>query len=311
VQLNTLLPQALDEIEAISKGVGAEGVKSGFRDLDQLTHGFHPGNMIILAARPAVGKSTLGLDIARHAAIHDNQTAVIFSLEMSKSEITMRMLSAEARVGLNSIRSGQLSDDEWSKLARRMGEISDAPLFIDDSANLSMMEIRAKARRLKQRHNLKLVVIDYLQLMSSGKKVENRQQEVSEFSRQLKLMAKELDVPVIAISQLNRGPEQRTDKRPMLSDLRESGSIEQDADVVILLHRDDMYDSQNRSGEADFIVAKHRNGPTRTITVSAQLHFARFFDMAPNVGSGRDFTQSTGTTNDIQPTAPGDGGWNE
>ena len=311
VQLNTLLPQALDEIEAISKGVGAEGVKSGFRDLDQLTHGFHPGNMIILAARPAVGKSTLGLDIARHAAIHDNQTAVIFSLEMSKSEITMRMLSAEARVGLNSIRSGQLSDDEWSKLARRMGEISDAPLFIDDSANLSMLEIRAKARRLKQRHNLKLVVIDYLQLMSSGKKVENRQQEVSEFSRQLKLMAKELDVPVIAISQLNRGPEQRTDKRPMLSDLRESGSIEQDADVVILLHRDDMYDSQNRSGEADFIVAKHRNGPTRTITVSAQLHFARFFDMAPNVGSGRDFTQSTGTTNDIQPTAPGDGGWNE
>jgi replicative DNA helicase len=147
--------------------------------------------------------------------------------------------------------------------------------------------------------------------MSSGKKVENRQQEVSEFSRQLKLMAKELDVPVIAISQLNRGPEQRTDKRPMLSDLRESGSIEQDADVVILLHRDDMYDSQNRSGEADFIVAKHRNGPTRTITVSAQLHFARFFDMAPNVGAGRDFTQSTGQTNDIQPTAPGDGGWNE
>jgi len=267
--------------------------------------------MIIVAARPAVGKSTLGLDIARHAAIHDNQTAVIFSLEMSKSEITMRMLSAEARVGLNSIRSGQLSDDEWSKLARRMGEISDAPLFIDDSANLSMMEIRAKARRLKQRHNLKLVVIDYLQLMSSGKKVENRQQEVSEFSRQLKLMAKELDVPVIAISQLNRGPEQRTDKRPMLSDLRESGSIEQDADVVILLHRDDMYDSQNRSGEADFIVAKHRNGPTRTITVSAQLHFARFFDMAPNVGAGRDFTQSTGATNEIQPSAPGDGGWNE
>ena len=291
VQLNTLLPQALDEIEAISKGVGAEGVKSGFRDLDQLTHGFHPGNMIILAARPAVGKSTLGLDIARHAAIHDNQTAVIFSLEMSKSEITMRMLSAEARVGLNSIRSGQLSDDEWSKLARRMGEISDAPLFIDDSANLSMLEIRAKARRLKQRHDLKLIIIDYLQLMSSGKKVENRQQEVSEFSRQLKLMAKELNIPVIAISQLNRGPEQRTDKRPMLSDLRESGSIEQDADVVIMLHRDDMYDPQNRTGEADLIVAKHRNGPTRTITVSAQLHYARFFDMPQNPGSGTDWTQ--------------------
>ena len=167
VQLSTLLPQALDEIEAISKGIGVEGVKTGFKDLDALTHGFHPGNMIILAARPAMGKSTLGLDIARHASIHDGLTSVIFSLEMSKSEITMRMLSAEARVGLNNIRSGSLSDDEWSRLARRMGEISEAPLFIDDSPNLSMMEIRAKARRLKQRHNLELIVIDYLPLMSS------------------------------------------------------------------------------------------------------------------------------------------------
>jgi replicative DNA helicase len=310
VQLSTILPQALDEIEAISKGGGVEGVKTGFRDLDLLTHGLHPGNMIVLAARPAVGKSTLGLDIARHASIHENKTSVIFSLEMSKSEITMRMLSAEARVGLNSIRSGQLSDDDWAKLARRMGEISDAPLFIDDSPNLSMMEIRAKARRLKQRHNLQLIVIDYLQLMTSGKRVENRQQEVSEFSRQLKLMAKELDVPVIAISQLNRGPEQRTNKTPMLSDLRESGSIEQDADVVILLHREDMYDSQIRQGEADLIVAKHRNGPTRTITVTAQLHFARFTDMASNPGSGRDFTSSQPSDFE-QPASPGDGGWNE
>ncbi len=310
VQLSTILPQALDEIEAISKGGGAEGVMSGFRDLDLLTHGFHAGNMIVLAARPAVGKSTLGLDIARHAAIHENKCAVIFSLEMSKSEITMRMLSAEARVGLNSIRSGQLSDDDWAKLARRMGEISDAPLFIDDSPNLSMMEIRAKARRLKQRHDLKLIVIDYLQLLTSGKRVENRQQEVSEFSRQLKLMAKELDIPVIAISQLNRGPEQRTDKRPQLSDLRESGSIEQDADVVILLHREDMYDPQNRQGEADLHVAKHRNGPTRVVKVSAQLHFARFTDMAENPGAGRDFTSSQ-PQDFSQPASPGDGAWNE
>jgi replicative DNA helicase len=290
VQLSTLLPQALDEIEAISKGVGAEGVKTGFKDLDALTNGLHPGNMIVLAARPAVGKSTLGLDIARHASITDGNTSVIFSLEMSRSEITMRMLSAEARVGLNNIRAGNLSDDEWSRMARRMGEISAAPLFIDDSPNLSLMEIRAKARRLKQRHNLKLIVIDYLQLMTSGKRVESRQQEVSEFSRQLKLLAKELDVPVIAISQLNRSPEQRTDKKPMLSDLRESGSIEQDADVVILLHRDDMYDNQNRTGEADLIIAKHRNGPTRTITVSAQLHFARFVDMPQN-NTPQDYTQ--------------------
>ena len=192
---------------------------------------------------------------------------------------------------LTNIRSGTLSDEEWSRLARRMGEINDAPLFIDDSANLSMMEIRAKARRLKQRHDLKLVVIDYLQLMSSGKRVESRQQEVSEFSRQLKLLAKELNVPVIAISQLNRSPEQRTDKRPVLSDLRESGSIEQDADVVILMHRDDVYDAQNRSGEADLIVAKHRNGPTKVITVASLLHFAKFGDMAPKYTPQENFVK--------------------
>lgn len=289
VQLNTLLPEALDQIEAMSRGAAAEGVMTGFKDLDLLTNGLHPSNMIVIAARPAIGKSTLGLDIARHTSIHNGITSVIFSLEMSRSEITMRMLSSEARVALNSIRSGQLSDEDWSRLARRMGEISEAPLFIDDSPNLSMMEIRAKARRLKQRHNLKLIIIDYLQLMTSGKRVENRQQEVSEFSRQLKLLAKELEIPIIAISQLNRSPEQRSDKRPMLSDLRESGSIEQDADMVIMLHRDDVYDSQNRPGEADLIVAKHRNGPTRTITVSAQLHYARFVDMPPSYSAREQY----------------------
>lgn len=291
VQLSQLMPEAYDEIEKIAAGITGQGVKTGFKDLDALTNGFHPGNMIVLAARPAVGKSTLGLDIARFASIHKRETSVIFSLEMSRSEITMRMLSAEARVPLNNIRSGRLSEEEWARMARRMGEISDAPMFIDDSPNLSLMEIRAKSRRLKQRHNLKLIVIDYLQLMTSGKRVENRQQEVSEFSRQLKLLAKELNVPVVAISQLNRSPEQRSDKKPMLSDLRESGSIEQDADVVILLHREDLYDSQNRSGEADLIVAKHRNGPTRTITVSAQLHLARFTDMAATFATNEKFVK--------------------
>jgi replicative DNA helicase len=289
VKLNTLLPEALDQIEAISRGTVVEGVMTGFKELDILTNGLHPSNMIVLAARPAMGKSTLGLDIARNASIHNKATSVIFSLEMSRSEITMRMLSAEARVPLNSIRSGQLSDEDWARLARRMGEISEAPLFIDDSPNLSMMEIRAKARRLKQRHDLKLIIIDYLQLMTSGKRVENRQQEVSEFSRQLKLLAKELEIPVIAISQLNRSPEQRSDKRPMLSDLRESGSIEQDADVVILLHRDDVYDSQNRPGEADLMVAKHRNGPTKTVTVSAQLHYSRFVNMPPTYSAREQY----------------------
>jgi replicative DNA helicase len=225
--------------------------------------------------------STLGLDIARSAAIKNNLTTCVFSLEMSRNEITMRLLSAEARVPLHHMRTGKLTDDDWTRLARRMGEVSNAPLFIDDSPNMSMMEIRAKCRRLKQRHGLRLVVIDYLQLMQSGKRVESRQQEVSEFSRALKLLAKELEVPVVAISQLNRASEQRTDKKPMMSDLRESGSIEQDADMVVLLHREELYERESpRAGEADFIVAKHRNGPTATITVAFQGHYSRFVDMA-------------------------------
>jgi replicative DNA helicase len=272
----------LTEIEAISnREAGLYGVPTGFADLDDLTNGLHAGQMIIVAARPAVGKSTIALDLCRAASIHNNLTSVFFSLEMTKSEITMRLLSAEAKVPLNHIRNGQLSEDDWNKLARKMGEVSSAPVFIDDSPNMTMMEIRAKARRLKQRHDLRLIVIDYMQLMTSGKKVESRQLEVSEFSRQIKLLAKELEVPIIALSQLNRGPEQRSDKRPMLSDLRESGSLEQDADMVILLHREDLYEREStRPGEADLIVAKHRNGPTRDITVAFQGHYSRFVDMA-------------------------------
>ena len=225
--------------------------------------------------------STAAMDFARATSVRNNFASAIFSLEMSKVEIVMRLLAAEARVPLHILRSGQLSDDDWTKLARRMGEISEAPLFVDDTPNMNLMEIRAKSRRLKQRHDLKLIVVDYLQLMTSPKRVESRQQEVAELSRGLKLLAKEVDCPVVAVSQLNRGPEQRTDKRPQLSDLRESGSIEQDADVVILLHRDDYYDKESpRAGEADFIVAKHRNGPTDTVTVAAQLHLSRFVDMA-------------------------------
>ncbi|HJX42964.1 MAG TPA: replicative DNA helicase [Geodermatophilus sp.] len=225
--------------------------------------------------------STLGLDIARSATVKHGLPAVIFSLEMSKHEITMRLLSAEAKVPLHHMRAGTLSDEDWSKLARRMGEVADAPLYIDDSPNMTMMEIRAKARRLKQRNDLKLVVIDYLQLMTSGKRVESRQQEVSEFSRALKLLAKELEVPVIAMSQLNRGSEQRQDKKPMLSDLRESGSIEQDADMVMMIHREDMYEKESpRAGEADIMLVKHRNGPTANVTVAFQGHYSRFVDMA-------------------------------
>jgi replicative DNA helicase len=283
LSLSEIMPGALDEIEAIgSRGGGMTGVPTGFQDLDSLTNGLHSGQMIVIAARPAVGKSTLALDIARAAAVKHAQTTVMFSLEMSRNEITMRLLSAEAQVALNRMRTGQMNDEDWTRLARRMSEVADAPLFIDDSPNMSMMEIRAKCRRLKQRHGLRLVIVDYMQLMSSPKRVENRQQEVSEMSRALKLLAKELEVPVIAISQLNRGPEQRGDKRPLLSDLRESGSIEQDSDLVILLHREDIYERESpRAGEADLIVAKHRNGPTAEVTVAFQGHYSRFVDMAP------------------------------
>jgi replicative DNA helicase len=280
--LAEIMEGTLDEIEAIgSRGGTMVGVPTGFTDLDALTNGLHPGQLVVVAARPGLGKSTLALDFARSASIKSGLTSVIFSLEMTRNEITMRLLSAEARVGLHHMRTGSLGDDDWTKLARKMSEVASAPLFIDDSPNMTMMEIRAKCRRLKQRHDLKLVVVDYLQLMSSGKRVESRQQEVAEFSRALKLLAKELELPVVALSQLNRGPEQRTDKKPMLSDLRESGSIEQDSDMVILLHREDAYERESpRAGEADFIVAKHRNGPTATITVAFQGHYSRFVDMA-------------------------------
>ena len=280
--INDIIPLTLNELEAIEGNGGVKaGVPTGFAGLDEVTHGLHPGQLIILAARPAIGKSTLGLDLARAASIKNNMASVIFSLEMSRNEIAMRMLSAEAQVSLGNMRAGTLSDAEWQRLAMKSSQISGAPLFIDDSPNLTMMEIRAKARRLKQRYDLKLLVLDYMQLMSSGRKVESRQVEVSEFSRSLKLLAKELEIPVVAISQLNRGPEQRTDKRPMLSDLRESGSLEQDADMVILLHREDVYDRESpRAGEADFILAKHRNGPTATVVTAFQGHYSRFVDMA-------------------------------
>jgi replicative DNA helicase len=283
IPLNVAVETAFDEIEA-AQGRGGEmvGVPTGFVELDDLTNGLHPGQLIILAARPALGKSTLGLDFARSAAIENDLPTIIFSLEMGRSEIAMRLLSAEAAVPLQSMRKGTVHSQDWKTIASTRGRINDAPLYIDDSPNMTLVEIRAKCRRLKQRVGLKMVIIDYLQLMTSGKRVESRQQEVSEFSRALKLLAKELNVPVIAISQLNRSPEQRADKKPALSDLRESGSLEQDADLVILLHRESAYEADNpRAGEADLIIAKHRNGPTKTITVGFHGHFSRFVNLPP------------------------------
>jgi replicative DNA helicase len=281
VPLTEAVTVALDEIEA-ARGRDGQlmGVPSGFADLDALTNGFHSGQLILVAARPALGKSTLALDFVRAASIRHNLPSIVFSLEMGKAEIAMRLLSAETSIPLQKMRKGMIEAKDWTTIAATRGRIENAPLYIDDSPNMTLVEIRAKCRRLKQRVGLKMIVIDYLQLMTSGKKVESRQQEVSEFSRALKLLAKELQVPVIALSQLNRGPEQRSDRKPQLSDLRESGSLEQDADMVILLHRESAYEKDNpRAGEADFIVAKHRNGPTDTITVGFQGHYSRFADM--------------------------------
>ena len=283
-KLDKLMNDALEEMNAIAQhGDKLVGIPTGFGELDKLLNGLQPGQLVMLAARPGMGKSTLGLDFARAASIKNNATSAVFSLEMGRNEIVMRLLSAESGIGLTAMRSGKMNEADWQKLARKMSSVSNAPLFIDDSPNLTITEIRAKCRRLKQRHDLKLIIVDYLQLMTSGRRVESRQQEVSEFSRSLKLLAKELDVPVVAISQLNRGPEQRNDKKPMLADLRESGSLEQDSDVVILIHREDHYNRDSeRAGEADLIVAKHRNGPTGLIVVSFQGHYSRFAEMAKN-----------------------------
>ncbi|MDR3070903.1 MAG: replicative DNA helicase [Propionibacteriaceae bacterium] len=296
--LADLIGETLDEMEQLTKHDERAGVPTGFAEFDDLTNGLHPGQMVIIAARPAMGKSTLALDFARAAAIKHEQTTAFFSLEMSKSEIVMKLISAETGIKLEAIRKGMIDDNHWARIAQKTGVISSAPLYIDDSPNLTIMDIRSKARRLKQTHDLKLVIVDYLQLMTSGKRVESRQVEVAEFSRQMKLLAKELQVPVVALSQLNRGSEQTKDKKPMLSHLRESGSLEQDADLVVLLHREDMYDQGVRPGEADLIVAKHRNGPTRTITVSFQGHFSRFTDMARGFGaSARESTPNGASRN--------------
>jgi replicative DNA helicase len=281
VPLFDSIDAAVELMESAQKRGGEMvGVPTGFQKLDEMTHGLHPGQLIILAARPAVGKSTLALDIARNATIKHNKPVIFFSLEMGRAEIAMRLLSAESRIYLQTMRKGNLSDNDWSRIASVRGEINSAPLYIDDSPNMTLVEIRAKCRRLAKRVGLEMIVIDYIQLMTSGKKVESRQQEVSEFSRALKLLAKELGVPVIAISQLNRNSERSENKKPELSHLRESGSLEQDADVVVLLHRDDIAKrEEERDGLAELIVAKQRNGPTGPVMVNFLGQFSKFEDL--------------------------------
>jgi replicative DNA helicase len=277
------LPDVVAELEKLQSEGRQSGLSTGFMDLDALTHGLHGGQMVIVAGRPGLGKSTLGVDFLRACSLQQHHPSAFFSLEMSRREVQHRIISAEAKIGLHKIRGGQMTPLDWAEFANHMQRLTMAPLTIDATPNRTVNQIKARCRQIKMKTGLSLVVIDYLQLLDThGKKrPENRQVEVSEMSRGIKLMAKELDVPVVVLCQLNRGPEQRTDKKPMLADLRESGSLEQDADLVILVHREDAYDRESvRAGEADLIVAKHRAGPLSTITVAAQLHYSRFQDMS-------------------------------
>ena len=284
VAVKELLADALDKLETLyERGEAVTGVPTGFRDLDEKLAGLQPNNLIVVGARPAMGKTAFALGILAHAAMEANTTTLLFSLEMGRDEITQRLLTSEARVDATKLKTGNFDDRDWQKVTQAVGRLAEAPIFIDDNPNVTVMDIRAKARRLKQRENLGLIIIDYLQLMTGRQRAENRQVEVAEISRGLKILARELQIPVVALSQLSRTLESRQDKRPMLSDLRESGSLEQDSDVVMFLYRDEMYNPESADkGAAEIIVAKHRNGPTGVAHLAFLSHYTRFADMARN-----------------------------
>jgi len=280
--LHDLLSDQLDRLEALyERGETITGVPTGFVDLDEQLAGLQPSNLITVGARPAMGKTSFALNLAAHAAMEARVPVLLFSLEMSHLEITQRLLCAEARVDASRMRNGRLLDSDWPKIQHAIGRLGEAPIFVDDNPNVTVMDIRAKARRLKSREGLGLVVVDYLQLMSGRSSAENRQVEISEISRGLKILARELQVPVVALSQLSRNLEMRADKRPMLADLRESGAIEQDSDVVLFLYRDEIYnpDSPDR-GTAEVIVSKHRSGPTGVARLAFVGQYTRFHNIA-------------------------------
>jgi len=279
--LRQLVDQAMTDLEHIQNRESAfAGLPTGFRDVDELLSGLQSGNLIMLAARPGVGKSSLATNVARNVSVESRVPVAMFSLEMSRWEIGMRLLCAEAGVAWDRIRGRRVGADDWSRIVQAAEVLHDAPLSIVDSGNVTIVDIRAKARRLSARkQGLGLIIVDYLQLMSHHRRVDNRQQEIAEISRSLKLLAKELAIPVLAVSQLNRDPERRQDKRPQLSDLRESGSLEQDADVVMFIHRDDS--SPASKGLAELIVAKHRNGPTDSLRLTFLPHLTQFRNFAP------------------------------
>ncbi len=282
--IETLLKESFERITQLyESGTDVTGVPSGFRDLDRITSGFQEGNLIVIAARPSMGKSALGLGVAANLAVRKNVPVALFTLEMSKAEVTQRLMCSEAKVESQRLRTGKLSADDWPRLTAACDKLAKAPVYVDDTGSITMMEIRSKARRLKAKHpDLGLIIVDYLQLMTSGTTVENRVQEVSQISRSLKVLARDLDVPIVALSQLSRAVEQRHDKRPILSDLRESGSIEQDADIVMFIYRDEYYNAEesDQQGLAEVAVAKHRNGPTDTVKLSFLKRYAKFSDLA-------------------------------
>ena len=279
--LKNLLIETFEQIEKLYESRGAvTGVPTGFSDLDRLTAGFQPSDLIILAARPSMGKTTFALNIAEFGAINLKLPVVVFSLEMSKEQLAMKLLCSEAGVDNQRIRTGNLREEDWPRLSHALGRLSEATMFIDDSPSLSVLDVRAKARRIKSEHGLGLIIVDYLQLMQGRARAENRQQEVSEISRGLKALARELAVPVIALSQLSRAVEQRQNKRPALSDLRESGSLEQDADLVCFLYREDYYEPETeKKNITEFIIAKHRNGPLGTIEFHFQKEYSKFIGL--------------------------------
>lgn len=276
--MSRILEKSFNNIEMLYKNKGAlTGVATGFPELDSKTSGFQKGDMILIAARPSMGKTAFALNIAQYAALRDGKTIALFSLEMSKEQLVQRMICSEANIDMLKLRTGNLEDDDWVRLARCAGPLASSKIYIDDTPAISVTEMRSKCRRLKIEHGLDLIVIDYLQLMQGRVRSENRQQEVSDISRSLKALAKEMDVPVIALSQLSRAPEARTDHRPMLSDLRESGSIEQDADVVCFLYRDEYYNKETeKKNIAEVIIAKQRNGPTGAVELAFIGKYTKF-----------------------------------
>lgn len=281
--IEQLLKESFERITALYElGADVTGIPSGFRDLDRLTSGFQEGNLIIVAARPGMGKSALGLGIAANVAVRHARPVALFTLEMSKAEVTQRLMCSEAKVELHRLRTGRLASDDWPRLTTACDRLAKAPIYVDDTGSITMLDIRSKVRRLKSKHpDLGLIVVDYLQLMTSGTSAENRVQEVSQISRALKILARDVDIPVVAMSQLSRAVEQRHDKRPILSDLRESGSLEQDADIVCFIYRDDYYNEDSPDpGVAEVIVGKHRNGPTDKVKLSFISQYAKFADLA-------------------------------